>query len=526
MKTKSILTFLFLIVLSISAKASKLEIIQDTLMYDSVPTGQNSFDTVIVKNNATLTLTHADSAGGAFGKYNLQAHKLFLVEPGSKAIGLPGMEGYLAVNKGRIVNLAGNDSIENISINMYGSDTISGHPSSFMNVIAGWRDRNLIIDTTTTFNGTVFEGHKNTIYLWGDTLILGDSAKITPYNPSMDGGDISMPEFAHINFEQGGVLKRRVSINDVGIADTLPLGFNSTAGAANLVITKLNPGVSFGPDPYILYELIPDYNPNYPKTNDTLNFYLKISGNDIFNLNYDVSLRFTSDNVTGNTSNMLSAFYNGTSWVLQDSLDAVNGYINLSGLENWGEVTTIGKPMPSSVAPANGSTDIKIDSVISVVFDMTVDSVDFLGITIKNSSDVEVGGIVMTWDNGLNTITIDHDSLAFNENYTVTIPDSVVSTSEGAHNNSYSWTFKTLLNVSINKTLNESIIISPVPADNYLNIEGENITSIKIYSINGTLVKVLNPDLKKSDISSINSGIYIIEVETIGGSHKDKIIIE
>ena len=68
--------------------------------------------------------------------------------------------------------------------------------------------------------------------------------------------------------------------------------------------------------------------------------------------------------------------------------------------------------------------------------------------------------------------------------------------------------------------------VFPNPANDFLTIHGKNITSIKIFNIYGNIVlsKILN-DIKKVNISELNSGIYFVELEGSNGFKSNKKVI-
>lgn len=70
-----------------------------------------------------------------------------------------------------------------------------------------------------------------------------------------------------------------------------------------------------------------------------------------------------------------------------------------------------------------------------------------------------------------------------------------------------------------------SVKIFPNPVNDILNIENTDNVTLKIFSINGSLLKTLtsNSDLKVN-VSSFKSGIYILEISNLKGKKISKIL--
>ena len=83
---------------------------------------------------------------------------------------------------------------------------------------------------------------------------------------------------------------------------------------------------------------------------------------------------------------------------------------------------------------------------------------------------------------------------------------------------------------SINELIAQTTEIYPNPANNVLNIVSYTvgIEKINIYNVNGQLVlnKEVNNNQKTLNISSLESGIYIIDILSENTSVKRKLIIE
>ena len=84
--------------------------------------------------------------------------------------------------------------------------------------------------------------------------------------------------------------------------------------------------------------------------------------------------------------------------------------------------------------------------------------------------------------------------------------------------------------LSINELIAQTTEIYPNPANNVLNIVSYTvgIENINIYNLNGQLVlnKEVNNNQKTLNISSLESGIYIVDILSENTSVKRKLVIE
>ena len=79
---------------------------------------------------------------------------------------------------------------------------------------------------------------------------------------------------------------------------------------------------------------------------------------------------------------------------------------------------------------------------------------------------------------------------------------------------------------SINIDDKNKYIVFPNPANDVLNIQGKNVSSIKIFNIHGNIVLSKNVNNnKKVDISILNKGMYLVELEDYFGFKINKKVI-
>mgnify|MGYP000689968850 CR=1 FL=1 len=520
---KKILLIISVLLLSACVWAqSKLVITNDTILDIDSIVSNTFFDTIIVTNGADLNVTYiiADSWTRQIGGW-----KYFLVDSGCRLRGIAD-SGHVGFKGTLFLNNSGTDSVSNIWFNQHGSPlTIAGkYPTVVNGVRSSWRDRHVYIDTTFTITRLLFTGYRNSLFLTGDTLILTDSAIITPIVPSLYGGSKNDTSFPQIVFDSisGGVFKRFITNRNKGVTDRLPFGFNKNNNVSAYVFLTLDTSVTIAPGAYITYELFPSPHSQRYDTINYLGLTLRINGYGISNLNYDVRIRYPLGSVAGDAQRMVSAFSPGAGWQTQ-GFNAADRWIILNDITQWGEITAFGGPYFASVSPANGSTSIDVDSVVSITFDQDVDSVNFSSIVIADST------LNFLWNDFTNTITITHPSFAYNTLYTVTIPAGVVETPDGIGNPEIKWSYQTKLFVSTDEIVVDSYRVFPNPATNIINIEsGSIITAVNIFDCRGALIKALtcNNHTVSINIDGLPGGLYFVQGITGASTMINKIVLK
>jgi len=81
-------------------------------------------------------------------------------------------------------------------------------------------------------------------------------------------------------------------------------------------------------------------------------------------------------------------------------------------------------------------------------------------------------------------------------------------------------------NLSQEDFLKETISIYPNPVGEVLNIRssGLAINWLKIYDLNGRLIKEVQLDHNQIDVSQLPQGIYILDIETAVGVLRQKLV--
>jgi len=321
----------------ILAYSTQLNITKDTILdTDLVFSTHNHFDTILI-NNATLTATHYDTSAGFKSAFNIGTKKLLRVENNGQLIGQDAIPGVLACYANAVIeNNSTPNAIRNIDINILQNGTIqlNGNSITIGGVLTGNNNRNLAINTNVTLSRYYqldIIQQAAMIIDAGDTLTLTDSTILRKF-----------ANYPHIVMQQGAILKKEINATYINQTDTLPFGFVNKKDSSFIVIYKLNSGVVLGTNPYLTFELIPLPHPNKFNPLDYGNFYLKISGHDISNLDFDISMSYLVNRTTGVESKLLNCYYNGSAWAIGSPVNTTNKTLSFSNLTDWGSITVIG----------------------------------------------------------------------------------------------------------------------------------------------------------------------------------------
>ncbi|MEX2478709.1 MAG: YCF48-related protein [Gracilimonas sp.] len=110
---------------------------------------------------------------------------------------------------------------------------------------------------------------------------------------------------------------------------------------------------------------------------------------------------------------------------------------------SWTFTAILNAPDLANFEPADGSTGVVLDAVVSVTFDMSVTELDLSGVTLTDASGTSAGNVSASLTDS--TVTISHDNFVKGEAYTATIPGGVVENADGVANEAVSWSFTAIL---------------------------------------------------------------------------------
>ncbi|MBN2663154.1 MAG: T9SS type A sorting domain-containing protein [Bacteroidales bacterium] len=144
-------------------------------------------------------------------------------------------------------------------------------------------------------------------------------------------------------------------------------------------------------------------------------------------------------------------------------------------------------------------------------------------ITLSNNSGTIEGGASAEVEVGFDVTDLAGDSTYY--------ANLVVRSNDFDDNNNYieipvSLTYTI---AGIDRQSNIAVMTYPNPAYDFLNIQSnELINSVQIYSINGQVIKGVNVNSNNTriDISNLQQGVYIVNINTENGTSTTKLIIE
>ncbi|MCF6366832.1 MAG: T9SS type A sorting domain-containing protein [Bacteroidales bacterium] len=192
-------------------------------------------------------------------------------------------------------------------------------------------------------------------------------------------------------------------------------------------------------------------------------------------------------------------------------------------------------PPAISFNPANGATDIDVNSDIIITFNQIMRLVDDSPITDNNVSDFihlsdpAKGDLTFTASVNYNQseITITPD-VQFNRltDITVAIDDNEIENIQNISLAGESITFTTIDNTGISQ-IDDNIVIYPNPANDILFISNAKNSTITISDLSGKtfLKQNINYKVNEINISNFTPGMYFIKIEQDGYSAEKKLNI-
>ncbi|HKK45472.1 MAG TPA: Ig-like domain-containing protein [Balneolaceae bacterium] len=135
----------------------------------------------------------------------------------------------------------------------------------------------------------------------------------------------------------------------------------------------------------------------------------------------------------------------------------------------WSFRTIQAAPIAIKRFPTGGSSGIAIDSTIGVIFDQPVSEDDLSGVSLTDSNGQPVSGVKASLEDS--TIRIRHADLAYENEYTITIPAGAVENSDGVGNAKISWSFTSIQAAPVASQIH--------PADRSTGIALDSVLSVR-----------------------------------------------
>ena len=184
---------------------------------------------------------------------------------------------------------------------------------------------------------------------------------------------------------------------------------------------------------------------------------------------------------------------------------------------SWQFTTIMSAPIAETYVPAFGSTDVSLDTDISVTFDQDLVVNGLEGVTIKSEKKGYVPGVTATLNTDGRTVDISHDGL-FTENndtYTVKIPYNSLINADDIPNNEVTYNFSTIATYDITFEINdgsdpmEGVSVTLGNENKTTDVEGEAVFAD---IIDGTQY---NYSIEKSGYNSITGYVVVDDHKTL-----------
>lgn len=104
--------------------------------------------------------------------------------------------------------------------------------------------------------------------------------------------------------------------------------------------------------------------------------------------------------------------------------------------------------------------------------------------------------------------------------------DCTNSPGEQIFDDSYDCSAASVGTLSLNSFETNSLVLYPNPVNNTLYFKGntENITKIDIFNINGQLIKTVDTDFNKIDVSQLDTAVYLLKIHSTDGTSTKRLI--
>lgn len=347
LKPLSLFCFFLLSLIFHPSLAQKITISDYTLIE-----GNAVYDTVIIENGGSLKI----------GDGGMQTKMLMHIMPGGKVLG-----GYLRMHKNSfLINDAGFDAIDSLTISMFGAITIGGsQPSKIRKFLVGWRGRPLTLGNSIMITDTCVYGNNggesdNPIITNGYDVILGANHKFIDAGPGT---------FIHLS---GGKIIRQVAENEEIF---IPVGDDN--GQSNLHVKVNNLAASLGDSARL--EITMSSGDAHPEalglvTTDYLNRYFSFTPVNITSPELDAGFFYPDSDINGEETNFLPAFWNGSEWTYGDSLDVDQNFLYYQGISGEGDLSA-GYMLAEDVKPCPHPINLRETGKSFTTIDLAWDAV-------------------------------------------------------------------------------------------------------------------------------------------------------
>jgi hypothetical protein len=198
--------------------------------------------------------------------------------------------------------------------------------------------------------------------------------------------------------------------------------------------------------------------------------------------------------------------------------------------------TLVAGPTTVSFSPADGATNIPVDTNIVITFSDSVRFVDnseitndnianFVSISSPDKADIAFTASI---DADKKVITLDpNEDLPYATEITVTLTGSDIENNSDVALADTSITFTTINGAGL--IANQVYLrIYPNPASQYVNVKCQNGSEIVITDLTGKIIKqtIATGKVTSIDVQGLNAGVYLLQIKNNRGTKSQRLIIK
>ncbi|MBN2892254.1 MAG: T9SS type A sorting domain-containing protein [Bacteroidales bacterium] len=200
--------------------------------------------------------------------------------------------------------------------------------------------------------------------------------------------------------------------------------------------------------------------------------------------------------------------------------------------------TTIPALIPEvTITPADGTTNVGVDSDIEFHFntqmrmiddsEITNDNIsDFISVTDPSKGEITYTATIDATKRNI-IITPDADFTSLTD-ITVTLSGTEIENFDDVAFVDSDITFTTENSININGIENSNISVYPNPAINIIEVKANEGSVVEIMELSGKTLQshILNSDIETINVENLNSGVYLIRISNGNEIYNQKLIIK
>lgn len=241
------------------------------------------------------------------------------------------------------------------------------------------------------------------------------------------------------------------------------------------------------------------------------------------NLSIEFTMPIISDlnGITINGENVMAEIKNNILNIKHDDFDYYTVYtvnIPANTITDYEEpiswsFTTVKAPLEIvSLTPERDAIDVDIDAIIAITFSDEVEG---------NLKGIKLNGRTVNASAAGNVLTIHHEELDYNTEYSVLIPAGSIN----RHDDIITWSFTTVDGDNISNIENE-IEVFPTITNESITVNTPAEATITILDLSGRIMDIYHSNGNRTIDLNYADGLYIILVDTNGVKSSYKVILQ